>query len=908
MGRLARTLAALLSAILTLLVVIIGLLLYLDVDAFRGPMERRLSVALAREVQLGGPISLELSPTPRLVVEGVRVRNPDWASRKDLAIIDRLKVKANLWPLLDGELEILAMEFHGVDLLLEDGPGDLNNYTFGDPGEPALLPVVERLFLYDARIGWLPHDGALKQQHLDRFTAIKIPGQPIVAELSTRLDSLPLSVSLQATPVEEHWSVGPWDTRVTSRIGGLELVVHGRVPEPTRWYRGTYGFDLEGQPSAELLELVAIAWPRWGNLQASGELQFNVGEYLSINRLLASAGDKHLQGWLRWPIEEAKRAGFGLREVLEYAELELQASSESGLWRWQLPENKFARELVLGELMLARDQGEALLGTARGSLGQQLSVSASASLNAPLPLTAEGGISLPDLAAALELDIRIKTLSGMIGGTLQVAGRPLEVESSQVHIAANPGGPLQLKGSARLGAEQIELLLRGPNLNQLLEAPRGPWNELRLEGEGEAMDFEVSGSVEHPMEGRGVRAQFSLQGADLDRLLPLLDLVLPLQGAYSLSGRFRDTGAASLFDELSLRFGRSDISGQLSVAPGKERPRVEADLKSDAFYLMEFSAAAGAGEAGTDEETARVIPDFLLPLDSMGYFDGQLRFRVGRLLTSAAELGEADLTMSLDDGRLSLEEFRITGLGGAVLQAHGSIDASQEPPPIDLRMSARGLNYGELLQQAGLAERVEGTLDLTLALSGAGRSRHEFLGNAYGEFILVGEAGVFGSRRLDLWGSDLVTTMLSPRWRRDDVTELNCLVAKVNIEDGVARSDQVLVDTRRITIGATGTLDLASEELNLVFAPRPKRTSLVSLTNPARVTGTLSTPEVSATVLPRRRLAAAGGGVLAGLLNPAYLVFTFSQMGSRNGNPCEATIAAAEAAKMEHFGTTAPVD
>ena len=147
MGRLARTLAALLSAILTLLVVISGLLLYLDVDAFRGPMERRLSVALAREVQLGGPISLELSPTPRLVVEGVRVRNPDWASRKDLAIIDRLKVKANLWPLLDGELEILAMEFHGVDLLLEDGPGDLNNYTFGDPGEPALLPVVEAISL-----------------------------------------------------------------------------------------------------------------------------------------------------------------------------------------------------------------------------------------------------------------------------------------------------------------------------------------------------------------------------------------------------------------------------------------------------------------------------------------------------------------------------------------------------------------------------------------------------------------------------------------------------------------------------------------------------------------------------------------------------------------------------------------
>ena len=61
MGRLARILAALLSAILTLLVVIAGWLLVVDVEVFRGSIERRLAVALAREV----PIHFETKGTVR---------------------------------------------------------------------------------------------------------------------------------------------------------------------------------------------------------------------------------------------------------------------------------------------------------------------------------------------------------------------------------------------------------------------------------------------------------------------------------------------------------------------------------------------------------------------------------------------------------------------------------------------------------------------------------------------------------------------------------------------------------------------------------------------------------------------------------------------------------------------------
>jgi hypothetical protein len=281
----------------------------------------------------------------------------------------------------------------------------------------------------------------------------------------------------------------------------------------------------------------------------------------------------------------------------------------------------------------------------------------------------------------------------------------------------------------------------------------------------------------------------------------------------------------------------------------------------------------------------------------MQEIDGELTFKGQRLRTAAGDLGDISFTATLKDGVFRLDPFQVRGWAGALIESNGLIDASRDPPIVEWNWIARQLSHGVLLKEAGFAETVEGTLDITLRLAGSGRSRHEFLGDANGQLIIVGQEGRIGSRRLDLWGSDLVTTMLSREWRRDDVTDLNCLVARIGIEDGVARSDELLVDTRRITIAATGTLDLESEELDLVFAPRPKRSSLVSLTNPVRVTGTLAAPEVAVTVLPRRRMAAAGGGALAGLVNPGYLIFIFSQTGSQQANSCAAAVEAAMAMK-----------
>ena len=99
----------------------------------------------------------------------------------------------------------------------------------------------------------------------------------------------------------------------------------------------------------------------------------------------------------------------------------------------------------------------------------------------------------------------------------------------------------------------------------------------------------------------------------------------------------------------------------------------------------------------------------------------------------------------------------------------------------------------------------------------------------------------------------------------------------------------MILDTQRITIASSGILNLETEELNLLIAPRPKRASLVSLAKPVMIKGSLSQPEISVAKIPRKgRLLVTGA--LSALINPALLLFAFSDTGTGEANPCESAV------------------
>jgi len=68
---------------------------------------------------------------------------------------------------------------------------------------------------------------------------------------------------------------------------------------------------------------------------------------------------------------------------------------------------------------------------------------------------------------------------------------------------------------------------------------------------------------------------------------------------------------------------------------------------------------------------------------------------------------------------------------------------------------------------------------------------------------------------------------------------VNCIVGRFDLADGDLSDDKLLIDTTAVRILGTGRANLATEELEFVFHPRPKGLALFRLQTPLRVTGDL---------------------------------------------------------------------
>jgi hypothetical protein len=70
--------------------------------------------------------------------------------------------------------------------------------------------------------------------------------------------------------------------------------------------------------------------------------------------------------------------------------------------------------------------------------------------------------------------------------------------------------------------------------------------------------------------------------------------------------------------------------------------------------------------------------------------------------------------------------------------------------------------------------------------------------------------------------------------------QVNCMVGRFDLKDGVVSDDKILIDTTAVRIHGAGQANLATEELGFVFRPRSKGVALLRLQNPLHVTGTLT--------------------------------------------------------------------
>jgi hypothetical protein len=471
---------------------------------------------------------------------------------------------------------------------------------------------------------------------------------------------------------------------------------------------------------------------------------------------------------------------------------------------------------------------------------------------------------------------------------------PVSVKQATLAETADDRLVLEAAGGYRTVPFTLDGTLGRPE--SLVQGRRFPV-DLTLEAAGATAT--VQGALAQGTDGTGPDLDVTARADSLADLDKLAGTSLPAAGPLDLQVRVRDAeGGGYALNGLKLGLGDSDLSGDGTLHLDGPRPRLTGRFTAATLDLAALTGS-GSGDAGAGGG-GRLFPDTPLPLAALGLADADLELKVGTLhVTPDLTLREVTATARLQDRLLRLTPLQ-AGFEGGRVTLDGALDAAERPAHLEATLRAQDIDYGRLLRRIDRARGISGTLSLDADLESRGDSPHALAAGLNGALQVVGGEGRVDDALLDAAGAGL-RDVLAPWAQGDDDMNLNCVVGRFALADGVAESRAILADTDDVTLVGDGTIDLGREQYDLVLTPKAKQTSLASLAIPMRVTGPLTDPQVG----PDPTGAAKVGAIAIGsLINPlATLGALILDSETADQNPCVEALRKAEAQAQQDGGS-----
>jgi len=323
----------------------------------------------------------------------------------------------------------------------------------------------------------------------------------------------------------------------------------------------------------------------------------------------------------------------------------------------------------------------------------------------------------------------------------------------------------------------------------------------------------------------------------------------------SFAAKFQAKDNASAFDDVSLAFGESRITGELTVTRGAARPVVAFKLSAPTLSGADLPIPVRAPDVKAKPSAAApsrwVFDDTPVSFEALRSFDADGEIAIARLLLSEGRhADDVRATISLHAGVLDIPTANVATLGGtAAIRLHA--DTSRDPDnAIKLAVNAKALDLGVLAAMAGVHRDIKGgKTDLTLDLAMRGASPRRWMASANGSVAATVGPASWAHIKGDMAPEfDRLAQVVNPFRSINAATELKCAVVRLPIRNGVAQVDRTIaLETRELGVAASGTLDFRNETLDLAVKAHLKQgipINVVQLADLVRVGGTFKSPAV----------------------------------------------------------------
>jgi len=381
----------------------------------------------------------------------------------------------------------------------------------------------------------------------------------------------------------------------------------------------------------------------------------------------------------------------------------------------------------------------------------------------------------------------------------------------------------------------------------------------------------AKGTLLNPLNLKGEKLDFSLQGKDLAELYPLLGIPIPPTSAYKLSGSLDHVDGKWSLKKFRGAVGKSDLQGDFTMDTNPTPKMITAELVSHNLDMADLSGFIGARSEGVSGPKPpppdKILPADPIDLEKLRSADADVKFRADRFITEQrTPLERMQAHLIVKDGNLKLSPLNFSIAAGE-LESQIQMNIQNDVIHTHADILAKGMQLEKLVVTENLSAVSEGTLGGRAKLDMKGNSVANMLGTADGEAALIMDGGNISELVLRLSNLDIANS-LARLVGGDKETRINCFIGNMNAKNGRFEIQEAVLDTTKVHVKAQGHINMSQESMNLRLESKAKDFSLASLRGPVDIGGTFKSPELRPAldeVATRGGLAVALGSVTAGL-------------------------------------------
>jgi uncharacterized protein involved in outer membrane biogenesis len=421
-----------------------------------------------------------------------------------------------------------------------------------------------------------------------------------------------------------------------------------------------------------------------------------------------------------------------------------------------------------------------------------------------------------------------------------------------------------------------------------------------------AVRVAVEGTLTKPTALAALDVRLKLAGPSMARLYGLTGLVLPETPAFHTEGHLSATLARGrshyIYDKFSGKVGSSDIGGHFEYQMGKPRGKLTGKVVSKLLQFADLAPLIGADSNASKaargvapvQPSGKVLPVETFRTERWTAIDADVQYTAESIIRDKQlPIKKLNTHLILKDGVLNLAPLNFDMAGGNLssnIKLDGSGREGKNAIRATAKVSARHIHIKELFPTIAAMQATVGEINGDAQLSATGNSVASLLAASNGEVKSMINQGTVSKLLLEQMGLNIGNIILTKLFG-DKQVQLNCMATDFAVTNGLMQTRVFVVDTDEAVITASGTINLANEQIDLTLRPDTKSLRIFSLRAPLYVRGDFNAPHVSVDkgVLAMK----AGGAIALGLAAPLAALIPLVNAGPGRESQCAQLLAAA---------------